>query len=351
MSADSKTLPLPASTSSRPRRQGNPISRITQVIAASPRAVIGVLALVIVVMIWEGITRQAAVDRDQAAMDVRRDNTNLASAFAEHTVRTLKGVDQVALLIKHQYEKGGGRMELAEYLREGSFASRIFTELGVIDEHGDYLSGSRTDGRRVDRSGSENFKTHMAGDSKQPHIGKPEQDRSSGKWTLELSRRLNKSDGSFAGAVVMSVDPRYFSGVYGEMDLEGHGVAALVGTDGIVRAGPGGGDLSIGRNIKGSILFAHVSLGDAGSFRAPASNGVAARHMSYRKLADYPLAVAVGQGDEDVLAQSRDRFHQHLAWGAFASAAILAFAILAMALLRSMQADATRKQKAGQFNP
>ena len=351
MSADSKSLPLPAATSPRPRLQGNPISRITRVIAASPQAVIGVLALVIVAMIWDSVARQAAADRDQSAMDVRRDNTNLASAFAEHTVRTLKGVDQIALLVKHQYEKGGGRLELAEYLRDGTLSSRIFTELGVIDEQGDYHSGSRPDGQRVDRSGSEHFKTHMVGDSKAPHIGRPEQDRNSGKWTLELSRRLNKPDGSFAGAVVMSVDPRYFSGVYSEMDLGRHGVAALVGTDGIVRAGPGGGDLSIGRNIKGSILQAHVSLGDTGSFRAPASNGIVARHMSYRKLADYPLAVAVGQGEEDVLAQSRGRFHQHLVWGAFASAAILAFAILAMALLRSMQAGAARKPEVGHFNP
>jgi len=35
--------------------------------------------------------------------------------------------------------------------------------------------------------------------------------RASGKWTIHMTRRINKSDGSFGGIVSMAVDPGYFT--------------------------------------------------------------------------------------------------------------------------------------------
>ena len=342
-------MPARMPDSLRGTRSGGFLNDAVQAGVRSPNGVIGFFALVLVSMVWGGMFAQIDADRVQTIDNVRRDNANLTRAFAEHTVRTLKSVDQAVLFIKYQYEKQNGRINIAEYVRDGMIVSQIFNQIGVIDEHGIYQMSNMADFKRIDLSDRDHFKAHIARDSGELYISKPVLGRATGKWSLQLTRRINKPDGSFGGVVVISVDPYYFSKVYSELDLGRQGVATLVGFDGIVRARQSSGDSRVGQSVVGSLFYEHMKLGDAGFFLSPGSIDQTARFLSYRKLAEYPLAVAVGQGEAEVLAHFNQRQTRHITWGLYATLVILAFAVSAGWLIASLQASRRRAESANQL--
>jgi hypothetical protein len=64
-------------------------------------AVIAAFCLALVGITWSVVIAQAQLDRQKAIDNTFKQNSNLAKAFEEQTIRTLKGVDAAALFIGH----------------------------------------------------------------------------------------------------------------------------------------------------------------------------------------------------------------------------------------------------------
>ena len=63
------------------------------------------LAIVVVGVVWTTVLDRIEFERSETVADAVKQNANLAIAFEEHTVRTLKGIDQTLLFIKHESEE------------------------------------------------------------------------------------------------------------------------------------------------------------------------------------------------------------------------------------------------------
>src|SRR5450432_1233214 len=192
--------------------------------------------LAVIALTWGVVLVKVASERELEIRMVVKENANLARAFEEHIVRTIKTVDQLASFLKYQYEKQGRKMDIAQYISEGMIATDIYNQLGVIDERGDYVLSNLPSFQPVNLAYREHFQVHVNQDSGLLFISKPVLGKASGKWSLNISRRVNKPDGSFGGVIVISVDPYYFSSFYKQVDLGAKGLISLVGRDGIVRA-------------------------------------------------------------------------------------------------------------------
>ena len=292
MSAQSRILSLPQSGATI-HAQSTAIGRgVAEFVARWPASVIGACALILIMLVWSSTLAQVEIDRQETLETLRRSDATLTRAVAEHTARTFKGADQVLLLLKRHYEKSDGRFAIDDYART-LVVGRVFNQLGAVDEHGSLLLGSTSDFTPGDLARSEHFRLHAARDTGEMHVGTPVAGLAAGTSSVQLSRRINKPDGSFGGVAMIAIDAQYFSRVYGELDLGHDSATFLIGTDGIVRARRATGNARVGEDISGSLLAEHMRLGDFGSFRQLSPGAGAARHMSYRKLADYPLAVAV----------------------------------------------------------
>src|SRR5260370_7071459 len=102
----------------------------------------------------------------------------------------------------------------------------------------------------VDLGDREHFKIH--GDSAEDRlfISKPVVGRVSGKWSVQFSRRFSNSNGTFAGAVVASLNPEHLTKFYDKIDFGSSALIALIGSDGVVRSSGGTGrGLALGQDL------------------------------------------------------------------------------------------------------
>ena len=132
----------------------------------------------------------------------------------------------------------------------------------------------------------------------------------------------------------VGVDPGYFTNFYLQTDLGEKGVALLVGLDGIARARQAGQVTTFGQHMSNSNLLKEQSKNRAGNLLTRGTFEGVPRYMSYRTLTDYPLLVAVGTAQEEVLAAFLKGKRQDYLNALIFSAVIVLFAALLMRALK-----------------
>src|SRR5690606_4215140 len=89
--------------------------------------------------------------------------------------------------------------------------------------------------RQFTISDREYFRIHRANPDGELLLGTRTVGRLSGREIIQATRRIDKSDGSFGGVLVMGVAPTFFSLFAGDPVLDKGGVLAFLGEDGIER--------------------------------------------------------------------------------------------------------------------
>ncbi|MEI7536854.1 MAG: ATP-binding protein, partial [Comamonadaceae bacterium] len=218
------------------------------------------------------------------------------------------------------------RLDLAALSAQGVIDTEIFNQVGVIDAQGIYVLSNLPIKGKLDLSDREHFKVHVATDSGELFVSKPVLGRASGKWSVQLTRRINRANGDFAGVVVVSIDPGYFTRFYNELQLGSKGVMALYGLDGVARARKIGSKEEFGTEATNSQMLTRIAQGQlTGTFMsASVVDGIERLHH-YRKLPNYRLAVLNGLDTKYLLAN-----HERAAQALWLQAAILSMLLLAL---------------------
>ena len=319
-----------------------------------PLVLIVVLAFTLVASLWAAVLFKVAAEERAELAAIERRTTNLARVFEEHTVRTLASVDQALLFVKFQYEKVGAALDIASAVEQGMIVSTLFNQVGVIDAQGIYSLSNLPGFKRVDLSDREHFRVHVDADSRNFFVSKPVLGRASGKWSVQLTRRINRADGSFGGVAVISLDPFYFTTFYSDLDLGRHGVVTLVGLDGIVRARRAGDVTDVGQDIRSGALFAELAKAPQGHYHSSSAIDGRVRIVSYRSLPGLPLVVLVGVDADEAMSDFRVRRGGYLAFAAGMSLVIAAFCALSLWLLQRQRRISMRlremKQRAESAN-
>ena len=291
-------------------------------------------ALFLLLIVWMGLYYKIESEMKQEKEAAFKETMNFAKAFEEHTLRTIRGADQAVLFLKFQYEREGRTIDIPGYVREGRFASQPFVLMGIIDENGDLAVSNQVPFVPSNLKDREHFLVHKDRDSRQLFISKPVMGRSSGKWSIQMTRRINKPDGSFGGAVVISVDPFYFTEFYKELDLGKNSSVTLLGLDGVVRARQSGLDTAVGQNVIDSGLIEHVTAAPQGTYVAKSVVDGIRRIYSYRTMHDYPLAVLVGVDEAVYFATVKQRIEGYYLAVILISLSIVAFTLAMLFVIR-----------------
>lgn len=302
----------------------------------SPTRAVFVLVAVLLLALWTSLAVYMAVEKQSALDNARRQADNYTRLLEEQTVRTVRVLDQTTVFVKTEYERLGRHFDLPGYASRGIFLDRFFNLIALAGPDGTVLATDRKlpSSNIRDR---EHFRVHTAQDSGELFISKPVLGRSSGKWSVQFTRRINHADGSFGGIVVASLDPSYFSEFYKSLDTGRGSVALLAGTDGIVRARRSDDNNTVGQDINQSELFRRMQSANAGTYVANSIVDGTRRLYGFRKLREYPLVVLVGFSEDEVYAEYNDHLRVLQLMGGVATGLVLAMGLVLLILIRNQE--------------
>ena len=306
-----------------------------------------VVALLLVVLAWLHVYRLLDDSRNRELLSAERDLANLTRVSQEHANRTLRGADQVIRFVQAQYLALGDALDIGALTRQGIIDTEIFNQVGIIDKDGFYAISNQPGAGRIDLSDREHFRVHVAADSGQLFVSKPVLGRASGKWSIQLTRRITRPGGEFAGVVVVSIDPRYFTSFYTDLNLGKQGLAALYGLDGIARARRVGNTEDYGAVASSSSVFVRATGGTAsGSYTQRSVVDGVERMFHFRRVPGYPLLVIAGIDMNDLLANHRNARAGLVLQALLVSLLIMALAAALTRHLRQIRSEAMTRRLA-----
>lgn len=267
---------------------------------------LSIFGLLLILTFWIGTTQRSLAELAEARESEFSKNDNLALALDVQTEQLIGGIDHFLLLIKDQYESPPPHVSLKRLVSPAFGSQSFITFIGVTNDHGDVIE-SFQDFVPTNIADREFFKQHQRADLKALLISEPVLGRVSGRWTITLTRRINAADGSFAGLVAISVEPRYLTRLFEATQLGPSDVMSLVLTNGVTLARRRGDAISFGERVSGSQLWKEVQVRPNGQFIGPGGVDGLLRVFAYRTMSPYPVIATVGTLEADAFAGVRFR--------------------------------------------
>jgi diguanylate cyclase (GGDEF)-like protein len=303
-----------------------------------------IFGVVIIAMLWVGVFLKYMQDVNSDLKDAERTGQSFTMVFEENVLRSIDELDNVLFYLRRNIEARKGSMDYNSILHGIDIPGDIIVQVSIIDAQGIMRASSAgpQPAPPLDLSDREHFRAQLESKEDRLFISKPLIGRVSGKWSVQLSRRLSNGDGTFGGVVVVSLDPGHFTNFYEKVDLASSGSIAMIGTDGVVRAA--GGQLSsfkMGQDIRGTELFVRMQSRSNAVFEERDAATGNSRLVALRKVKGHPLWVSVSLDKNEVLAGS----YANLRMDCFAILLLTLFTLAAMELLLRSEAGIQQKSK------
>lgn len=266
------------------------------------RHVIGWLltALILIALLWSVVLSKLENDKQVLEENALKQAISISKAYAQYLTRTVEQLDQLTKQIQYGWEKSNGYLTFEQMTKSGLLSIPQFSSVAVYDEQGRPVTTTIPVKKIFTVTDREYFKFHKENSINIVRIGKPTIGRLSGKKVIQITRRLEKPNGDFAGVLVMGVAPEFFS-LFLDDPMLGHGgILAFIGEDGVERMSK----LSSEQVDTPALLAMPVGTGNEGNGLAPGaqlfSDGKV-RFTATEKLNNYPFYALVGLSREDVL--------------------------------------------------
>jgi diguanylate cyclase (GGDEF)-like protein len=293
-----------------------------------PQILSPVLAVVLLGVIWGTTLNLVKVERAGAERAAAASSLELVETYEAQVLRALREIDQTLKFVKFAYEVRQEPNALRDLKVRGLLPPDLLFVVSIADRKGDVVASTRpsTPGKLADTG---YFQQQRQSQSDGLSVGRPTRSPGAKEWMLQFSRRLDASDGTFAGVVTVDVEAAYFVSGYEQAKLGEQGVLGILGTDGIFRARRTGDIVSAGDAIdyKSAVPGTDQNVPET-PVLADSWDHVQ-RYTSARQLYDFPLAVIVGLSEDEQLATARRNMRAYL-WQAAAASVVLILVIASL---------------------
>jgi hypothetical protein len=199
-----------------------------------------IFGIVIILLCWVGAGLQAFAERAHAIRVAVERGETATQLFEKDTVGLLKGIDAIMLLLRQSYEDDLQHFDLIRLANRARLGSDVSTEIFLIGADG-YLKQRTTGPLRDSVFLGDRLHFRAQADAKRDDlfIGTPIIQRTTGRSTIQVSRRLHAADGSFAGILSGQINPDFLEQFSRTLKLSPGSSVSLRGFDGVLRASYG----------------------------------------------------------------------------------------------------------------
>ena len=293
------------------------------------------VSVTLVFIIWLFINFRLEEDKGLMLNQSISNLKNIAISFKGHSETTIRNSDEALRIVKFHYEqKGASDFKLLnEYFDQNVIDVSFFNQVGIINAQGIYEFSNLKSHKKIDLSDREHFKIHKEIYPYGVYLSKPVLGRVSKKWSIQLTKRLNKPNGELLGVAVVSFDPNYFIDFHKQIDLGPEGFTSVVGSDGYVRTLRVGNISKIDDSVPKINLPADVENMQSGTFTSDHLFDNMKRIYAFEKISDQPLLVVVGMLEKDALFEYERLKKSYLIFGFLISILIIIFSLSAISML------------------
>jgi diguanylate cyclase (GGDEF)-like protein len=286
----------------------------------------------LIVSFWIGAFTLIYQDRAALRFQMQRDAGNLALVFEQNVAHTVSDLDRGLLFLRWARSHTPADVDWPEIVAENFVSNRETAQTSVIDPSGFMVTSSALlrPPAPMYLGDREHFQAQRDSNADKLFISRPVIGRASGKWSVQFSRKLTDREGGFGGVVVVSLDAARLARNYGELNLGPGGGFALVGDDGILRAGSGVFANLIGKTLDTDGRKSTPILKEPSGEVDENSDGLV---TADRRVEGAPLKVMVAVPDDENNERWTARRYGYYA-GATIASIIAIFATIAVALRR-----------------
>lgn len=297
--------------------------------------------LLILSLLWLSVSYLHRENEAHVLQRAESDARNLSLAFAEHTLASFQRVDYMLEDLRNTWVHSPGDFG-DDVKRHQAMLSDIAFQVAVIGADGrlDYSNLARTQ-ERIDLSDREHFRAvrdySLRGEDRL-FVSRPLKGRVSGRWSIQFVRPIVTPSG-FAGVLVVSIDPGFFSRFYSAVKIGSAGVVTMVRDSGEVLSRAPESDVALGKVLTGT-PYLTPDAPAAGFFRRMAQVDGKERLYGFHRLPTYGVTLVVGFGADEILGE----LHQQHRLELFGAAAISSVLVLLMFFIARAQAAERRSR-------
>jgi diguanylate cyclase (GGDEF)-like protein len=278
-----------------------------------------ILTLLAITALWASIYLKVNDTYDRMLQENREHAQNITQIFDQYTARAIRQVDQISRFVVFENQKNGYVPSLKDLTDKVLISPATPVLLSVTDPRGIVYLSSQPIVSQVSIADRQHFIVAKNDDGTHLFISQPVIGRVSKQKTIQVTRKLITSDGSFDGVVIVSIDPSIFSSFYNTEDIGEDGFIGVAGTDGVFRATKYMG----AEKEQNHVMNAEVLHQKNGVMITNKTHDGKSRFVAWHKLDGYDLIVVVGLSEREFMA---DYYLNRSMWckiGALASLCLL----------------------------
>lgn len=253
-----------------------------------------IVAVLLIASVWLSalinLELLRAADAERVRSNVARLNTSLSYSVA----RVSSELDTLLLFLRSMRNARDRSVTWQDIVTEQYTVNRQTAQIAVIAKDGMMVTSSKMlyPKKPVDLSDRAHYLVHVNSGHDQLYISEPVLGRASQTWSIQYTRPLLDRDGVFSGVIVVSLSLDKIVKLFDGANIGKDDGIAVVGHDGLIRAGAGRYEQLIGEFIPKALL--HAAEG-------PAYNRFSNDIVSAHKVDNFPLTVIVSKADLGII--------------------------------------------------